>query len=589
MQYCCLGLLTVQYSSTNIKISLLQFSSESSMPETKEINSPIEDAVERWERETLQPTLAKHPEIKKPFESVSLEEVNRLYTPADLKGVDFSQDLSFPGEFPYTRGIHPTGYRGKLWTMRQFAGFSTPEETNSRFKYLLAQGQNGLSVAYDLPTLMGYDADSVLSEGEVGKCGVAVSSLADMEVLFNEIPLEQVTVSQTINAPASVLLAMYLVVAEKQGADWKRISGTLQNDILKEYIAQKEWIYPIRPAMKLVVDTFEFCTEHVPRYNPVSVSGYHIREAGSTAVQELAFTLRDGLEYVEWGVRAGLELDRFVPRISFFFNAHNDFFEEVAKYRAARRIWAREMRERFGTTNERTLKLRFHTQTAGVSLTVQQPLNNIVRVAIQALAGVLGGTQSLHTDAYDEALALPTDRAALIALRTQQIIAEETGVVNTVDPLGGSYFVEALTEKMECGALDYFKKIDSMGGMVAAIEKGFPQREIQDSAYQYQKAVERGDQVIVGVNKYAIEDEAQIPTLVIDESVREHQIERLERTRSKRDAGAVTNALEKVKLAARNAENTMPATIEAVRAYATLGEICSALRDVYGIYEEPAF
>ena len=559
------------------------------MPETKEISSLIEEAVERWERETLQPTIAAHPERKKRFESVSLEEVKRLYTPADIKEIDFSRDISLPGEFPYTRGIHPTGYRGKLWTMRQFAGFSTPEETNARFKYLLAQGQNGLSVAYDLPTLMGYDADSSLAEGEVGKCGVAVSSLADMEVLFDEIPLEQVTVSQTINAPAPVLLAMYLVVAEKQGADWKRISGTLQNDILKEYIAQKEWIYPIRPAMKLVIDTFEFCTEHVPRYNPVSVSGYHIREAGATAIQELAFTLRDGIEYVEWGVRAGLELDRFVPRISFFFNAHNDFFEEVAKYRAARRIWAREMRKRFGTTNERTLKLRFHTQTAGVSLTVQQPLNNIVRVAIQALAGVLGGTQSLHTDAYDEALALPTDRAALIALRTQQIIAEETGVVNSVDPLGGSYFVEALTEKMESGALDYFEKIDSMGGMVAAIEKGFPQREIQDSAYQYQKAVERGDQVIVGVNKYAIEDEAQIPTLVIDESVREHQIERLERTRSRRDAGAVANALEKLKLAARNAENTMPATIEAVRAYATLGEICSALRDVYGIYEEPAF
>jgi methylmalonyl-CoA mutase N-terminal domain/subunit len=559
------------------------------MPKTKEISSPIEEAVESWERETLQPALAKHPEIKKRFESVSLEEVNRLYTPTDIEELDFSREISFPGEFPYTRGIHPTGYRGKLWTMRQFAGFSTPEETNARFKYLLAQGQNGLSVAYDLPTLMGYDADSTLSEGEVGKCGVAVSSLADIEVLFHEIPLDQVTVSQTINAPASVLLAMYLVVAEKQGADWKRISGTLQNDILKEYIAQKEWIYPIRPAMKLVVDTFEFCTEHVPRYNPVSVSGYHIREAGATAIQELAFTLRDGLEYVEWGMRAGLELDRFVPRISFFFNAHNDFFEEVAKYRAARRIWAREMRERFGTTNERTLKLRFHTQTAGVSLTVQQPLNNIVRVAIQALAGVLGGTQSLHTDAYDEALALPTDKAALIALRTQQIIAEETGVANTVDPLGGSYFVEALTEKMENGALDYFRKIDSMGGMVEAIEKGFPQREIQDSAYQYQKAVERGDQVIVGVNKYAMDEEARIPTLVIDESVREHQIERLEQTRSRRDAGAVVNALEKLKLAAEKAENTMPATIEAVRAYATLGEICSALRDVYGIYEEPAF
>jgi methylmalonyl-CoA mutase, N-terminal domain len=560
------------------------------MSETKEFTSPAESALDDWEGETLRPVLEKHPERKSNFQTVSLEETNRLYSPADVEPIDFERDISFPGNFPYTRGIHPTGYRGKLWTMRQFAGFSTPEETNARFRYLLQQGQNGLSVAYDLPTLMGYDADSPLSEGEVGKCGVAVSSLADMEVLFNEIPLEHVTVSQTINAPASVLLAMYLVVAEKQGADWKKISGTLQNDILKEYIAQKEWIYPIRPAMKLVVDTFEFCTQHVPRYNPVSVSGYHIREAGATAIQELAFTLRDGLEYVEWGVRAGLELDSFVPRISFFFNAHNDFFEEVAKYRAARRIWAREMRDRFGSTNERTLKLRFHTQTAGVSLTVQQPLNNIVRVAIQALAGVLGGTQSLHTDAYDEALALPTDRAALIALRTQQIIAEETGVANTVDPLGGSYYVESLTQKMEERALDYFRRIDAMGGMVEAIEKGFPQREIQDSAYQYQKAVERGEQVIVGVNKYAMEDEpSQVPTLVIDESVREHQVERLQQTRDRRDVGAVSNALEKLRSAAQNNENTMPATIEAVRAYATLGEICSALRDVYGIYEEPAF
>ena len=560
-----------------------------SMSETKEINTPIEEEVERWETDTLGPALRKHPEAKARFETVSLEAVDRLYTPADVAQVDFSRDTSFPGEFPYTRGIHPTGYRGKMWTMRQFAGFSTPEETNSRFRYLLEQGQTGLSVAYDLPTLMGYDADSPLSEGEVGKCGVAVSSLADMEVLFDQIPLDQVTVSQTINAPASVLLAMYLVVAEKQGADWKKISGTLQNDILKEYIAQKEWIYPIQPAMKLVVDTFEFCTKHVPRYNPISVSGYHIREAGATAVQELAFTLRDGLEYVEWGIKAGLNVDDFVPRISFFFNAHNDFFEEVAKYRAARRIWAREMRDRFGSTNERTLKLRFHTQTAGVSLTVQQPLNNIVRVAIQALAGVFGGTQSLHTDAYDEALALPTDQAALIALRTQQIIAEETGVANTVDPLGGSYFVEALTSKMEQGALEYFRKIDSMGGMVAAIEKGFPQREIQDSAYHYQKAVERGDQVIVGVNKYEMDEKSSIPILAINESVRTHQIERLDAARAKRDGGAVQNALEKLKGAAQKMENTMPATIEAVRAYATLGEICSALRDVYGVYEEPAF
>ncbi|HYY97988.1 MAG TPA: methylmalonyl-CoA mutase family protein [Pyrinomonadaceae bacterium] len=560
------------------------------MPETKELNSPADASAERWERETLEPVLRKRPERKQRFETVSLDEVERLYTPADTSDVDFERDTSYPGEFPYTRGIHPTGYRGKLWTMRQFAGFGTPEETNARFKYLLEHGQTGLSVAYDLPTLMGYDADSPLSEGEVGKCGVAVSSLADMEALFDGIPLEEVTVSQTINAPASVLLAMYLVVAEKQGADFRKISGTLQNDILKEYIAQKEWIYPIRPAMKLVVDTFEFCTRHVPKYNPISVSGYHIREAGATALQELAFTLRDGIEYVQWGVDAGLDVDEFVPRISFFFNAHNDFFEEVAKYRAARRIWARVMRERFGSRSERTLQLRFHTQTAGVSLTVQQPLNNIVRVAIQALAGVLGGTQSLHTDAYDEALALPTDRAALIALRTQQIIAEETGVANTVDPLGGSYFVEALTKKMEEGAYDYFEKVDSMGGMVEAIEKGFPQREIQESAYQYQKAVERGDQTIVGVNKYSMEGEqTEVPILVINEGVRDRQVERLHNAKSRRDDGEVSNALEKLKRAARDGDNTMPATIEAVRAYATLGEICDALRDVYGLYEEPAF
>ncbi len=559
------------------------------MSETKHLTSRAQETLERWEQETLQPVLRKRPESKERFETVSLDSVERLYTPVDTEEIDYEQDTSFPGEFPYTRGIHPTGYRGKLWTMRQFAGFGTPEETNARFKYLMAQGQTGLSVAYDLPTLMGYDADSQLSEGEVGKCGVAVSSLADMETLFDGIPLESVTVSQTINAPASVLLAMYLVVAEKQGADWKKISGTLQNDILKEYIAQKEWIYPIRPAMKLVVDTFEFCTKYVPKYNPISVSGYHIREAGATALQELAFTLRDGIEYVQWGVDAGLNVDEFVPRISFFFNAHNDFFEEIAKYRAARRIWSRVMRERFNARDPRTMQLRFHTQTAGVSLTVQQPLNNIVRVAIQALAGVLGGTNSLHTDAYDEALALPTDEAALIALRTQQIIAEETGVVNTIDPLGGSYFLESLTKKMEDGALDYFAKIDAMGGMVEAIEKGYPQREIQESAYQYQKAVERNEQIIVGVNKYRIEDEKQMSVLVIDEAVRDRQVEKLQGVRARRDEGAVANALEKLKRAAQAGDNTMPATIEAVRAYATLGEICSALRDVYGIYEEPAF
>jgi methylmalonyl-CoA mutase N-terminal domain/subunit len=454
----------------------------------------------------------------------------------------------------------------------------------------LEHGQTGLSVAYDLPALMGLDADSPLSEGEVGKCGVAVSSLADFEVLFDGIPLDGVTVSQTINAPAPIFLAMYLVVAEKQKADFNKISGTLQNDILKEYIAQKEWIYPIKPAMKLVIDTFEYTTKHVPKYNPISISGYHIREAGATALQELAFTLRDGVEYVQYGVDRGMDVDEFVPRLSFFFNAHNDFFEEIAKYRAARVVWAKTMKERFGAKNPRTMQMRFHTQTAGVSLTVQQPLNNIARVAIQALAGVLGGTQSLHTDSYDEALALPTDEAALISLRTQQIIAEETGVANTVDPLGGSYFVESLTEKMIEGCFDYFDKIDGFGGMVEAVEAGFPQREIQESAYQYQKAVERNEQVIVGVNKYAMENEIhKTDILQIDETVRTHQLERLAHTKATRDNGAVANALEKLKQASVKNENTMPAIIESVAAYATVEEICVALRDVYGIYEEPAF
>jgi len=554
-------------------------------PETKEALSTAEAEKQRWESETLAKVLEKTTERKKTFEGVSLEPVERLYTEADSEGIE----VGFPGEFPYKRGIHPTGYRGRLWTMRQFAGFSSPEKTNQRFKFLMAQGQTGLSVAYDLPALMGIDADSPLAEGEVGKCGVAISSLADFEVLFDGIPLEDVTVSQTINAPAPIFLAMYLVVAQKQGADLKKISGTLQNDILKEYIAQKEWIYPIKPAMKLVIDTFEYCYKNVPKYNPISISGYHIREAGATALQELAFTLRDGVEYVQYGADRGMDIDEFVPRLSFFFNAHNDFFEEIAKYRAARVVWARTMKERFGAKNPRTMQLRFHTQTAGVSLTVQQPLINVARVAIQALAGVLGGTQSLHTDSYDEAHALPTDEAALLALRTQQIIAEETGVPNTVDPLGGSYYIESLTEKMIEGCMNYFEKIDGFGGMVEAVEAGFPQREIQESAYQYQKAVERGEQTIVGVNKYAMEDEPRVDILQIDETVRHHQLERLARVKSTRDNGAVANALEKLKQAANQNENTMPSIIEAVAAYATVEEICVALRDVYGVYEEPAF
>src|SRR5512145_2202573 len=488
------------------------------MPETQE-SSPAEIERERWEEETLKPAINKHPERKKSFQTVSLEEVEPLYTPADLADLDFDRDLSFPGKFPYTRGIHPTGYRGKLWTMRQFAGFSTPEETNSRFKYLLGQGQTGLSVAYDLPTLMGYDADSPLSEGEVGKCGVAVSSLADMEVLFDGIPLEQVTVSQTINAPASVLLAMYLVVAEKQGADWKKISGTLQNDILKEYIAQKEYIYPPRPSMRLITDVFRFCTENVPKYNTISISGYHIREAGSTALQELAFTLRDGMEYVEYGVRAGLDVDAFAPRLSFFFNSHNDFFEEIAKFRAARKIWATVMRDRYGAKNPRSWMCRFHTQTAGCSLTAQQPYNNVVRTTIQALAAVLGGTRSLHTNSLDEALALPTEEAVKLALRTQQIIAHESEVTNCVDPLGGSYFVETLTNRLEEAALGYFRRLDDMGGMVKAIERGYPQREILDASQRYQREVEQAERIVVGVNQHVEGEQGPIPTLKIGPEV----------------------------------------------------------------------
>lgn len=560
------------------------------MPEIKEKLSKSREEIKRWEEETLNPVIEKRPERKQSFEGISLEPVERLYTAADTENIDFDAEVGFPGEFPYTRGIHPTGYRGKLWTMRQFAGFSSPEETNKRFKYLMAQGQTGLSVAYDLPALMGLDADSPLSEGEVGKCGVAVSSFADFEALFDGINLEDVTVSQTINAPAWIFLAFYLALAEKQNCDFNKISGTLQNDILKEYIAQKEWIYPIKPGMKLVIDTMEYCAKHVPKYNPISVSGYHIREAGSTALQELAFTLRDGVEYVQYGVERGMDVDEFVPRISFFFNAHNDFFEEIAKYRAARIVWAKTMRARFGAKNPKTMQMRFHTQTAGVSLTSQQPLINIARVAIQALAGVLGGTQSLHTDAYDEALALPTDEAALIALRTQQIIAEETGAANTVDPLGGSWYLESLTKKMEEGCFDYFDKIDGFGGMVEAVEAGFPQREIQESAYQYQKSVERSEQTIVGVNKYQMENEIHKTDLLkIDEGVRDHQLERLEKVKHKRDGGAVANVLEKLKRGAKENVNLMPLTIEAVKEYATVEEICTSLRDVYGIYEEPAF
>ncbi len=512
--------------------------------------------------------------------------VEAVYGPEHLAGVNAAAEIGEPGRFPYTRGIHADMYRGRIWTMRQFSGFATPEETNERYLYLLQHGQTGLSVAFDLPTLMGYDSDHPNSLGEVGKCGVAISSLEDMETLFRGIPLEDVTVSMTINSPAPVIWAMYLAVAEEQGADWKKISGTLQNDILKEYIAQKEYIYPPRPSMRLVTDVIEFATRHVPRFNPISISGYHIREAGSTAVQELAFTLRDGIEYADWALERDLTIDDFAPRLSFFFNAHNDFFEEIAKYRAARKIWARVMRDRFGAKSDRSMKLRFHTQTAGCSLTWQQPYNNVVRTAIQALAGVLGGTQSLHTNSLDEAYVLPSEQAVTLALRTQQVIAYESGVTAVPDPLGGSFFLERLTLDVEEAASDYIRRIDEMGGMIPAIERNFPQSEIADASYRYQKEVESGDQVIVGVNRFQQEDEPPIELLQIDESAARRQTEKLAALRRRRDADRVRASLDALRRAASGTENTMPRILDAVRAYATLGEICDALKDVFGAYQE---
>jgi methylmalonyl-CoA mutase, N-terminal domain len=560
--------------------------------ETAAAESPFDELQQQWEETTLATSLKKLPENQAEFTTVSLRPIQRLYTPRDVADIDFERDINFPGQPPYTRGIHPTGYRAKPWTMRQFAGFGSAFDTNQRFKYLLEHGQTGLSTAFDLPTLMGYDSDHPVSEGEVGKCGVAISSREDMEVLFDGIPLDQVTTSMTINAPASMILAFFLAAAERRGFDWRTIGGTLQNDILKEYIAQKEWIYPPRPAMRLVTDTFRFCAAEMPKWNSISISGYHIREAGATAAQELAFTLRDGIEYLDYGMRAGLDVDEFAPRLSFFFNAHNDFFEEIAKYRAARRIWYRVMTERFKAKNPRSSQMRFHTQTAGVSLTVQQPINNIIRVAIQALAGVIGGTQSLHCDGYDEALALPTERAALIALRTQQIIAHETGVTNTVDPLAGSYFVERLTKDIEEETWEYFRKIDAMGGMVEAIELGYPQKEIQESAYQYQRAVERGEKVIVGVNDYVMEgNELGEPNILyIDETVARLQEERLARLRETRDKGKAERALEALRKGAEDeTANTMPLLIDCARVDCTLGEMCDALRPVFGEYQEPDF
>ena len=522
------------------------------------------------------------------FQTISGRPIERLYTRESIPDFDYARELGDPGTFPYTRGIHASGYRGKLWTMRQFAGFGTPEDTNRRYRELLAAGATGLSVAFDLPTLMGRDPAHPLSLGEVGKCGVNVASLADMETLFDGIALGDITTSMTINAPAPMIFAMYLVLAERTSVDWKTLSGTIQNDILKEFIAQKEYIYPPRPSMRLITDIFSFCAERVPRWNTISVSGYHIREAGATAAQELAFTLRDGIEYVQAGVDAGLNVDRFVPRMSFFFNAHSDFFEEIAKYRAARRIWARVMRDRFGAKDERSLKLRFHAQTAGVSLTAQQPMNNVMRTALQALSAVLGGTNSLHTNSLDEALALPTAEAATLALRTQQIIAHETGVTSTVDPFGGAYFVERLTRDLESETDEYFRTIDGMGGMIAAIERGFPQREIAESAYRFQQDVERGRQVIVGVNAFASDNDQGVSILQIDERAAEQQLAKVDRLRRTRDHASVARALDDLRAAAAGTANTMPALLDAVRAYATIGEMCDALRDVWGEYQEEA-
>ncbi|MEO0078714.1 MAG: methylmalonyl-CoA mutase family protein [candidate division WOR-3 bacterium] len=522
------------------------------------------------------------------FCTVSGVPVNPLYTPADVESIEYLRDLGLPGQYPFTRGVRHNMYRGRLWTMREFSGFGTARDTNQRYKFLLGHGETGLSVAFDFPTLYGRDSDDPLAHGEVGKCGVAISSLADMETLFDGIPLGEVSTSMTINGPASVVWAFYIAAAEKQGVPSEKLRGTIQNDVLKEYIAQKSWLFPPEPSLRVITDIMAYAARHVPKWNTISISGYHIREAGSTAAQELAFTLKDGLTYVEAGIKAGLDVDTFAPRLSFFFNSHLDFFEEIAKFRAARRIWAREMKETFKAKKPESWLLRFHTQTAGCSLTAAQPENNIVRTAFQALAAVLGGTQSLHTNSMDETWALPTEKAVLIALRTQQLIAEETGVINTIDPLGGSYFVEALTNELERQAYDYFRKIDALGGMVKAIEHGFPQREIADAAYRYQKLVEQGRRTVVGVNKYVLEQEKlEIPLLKIDYSVEEEQRRRLKELRARRDNAQVKRCLDDLRSACAGKDNVMPPIMDAVRAYATLGEICGAMKDVFGTYEEP--
>ncbi len=553
------------------------------------MNESLKKEKERWESTTLKKVIDRFPERKKEFRSYSGIPIERVYTPLDIEGFDYLSHLGFPGEYPYTRGVQPTMYRGRFWTMRQYAGFGTAKESNQRYKYLLSQGQTGLSIAFDLPTQMGYDSDNPLVSGEVGKVGVAIDSLEDMEVLFSGIPLDKVSTSMTINSTAAILLSMYMAIAEKQGISFNKLRGTIQNDILKEYIARGTYIYPPRPSMRLITDIFEFCSRNIPRWNTISISGYHIREAGATAPQEIAFTLADGITYVEAALSKGLNVDEFAPRLSFFFNAHNNLLEEVAKFRAARRMWAKIMKERFGAKNPKSMMLRFHTQTAGSTLTAQQPDNNIVRVTIQALAAVLGGTQSLHTNSRDEALSLPTEDSVRIALRTQQIIAYESGVPETVDPLAGSYFIEAMTNRIEKEAWEYIDKIDKMGGMIKAIEEGYVQKEIQDSAYQFQKEVEEKERIIVGVNEFKIEEDIKPKILKVDPEIERIQIERLQELKKKRDNRAVKSALSTLKDKAKTDENLVPYIFDAVKAYATLGEISDVLRDVFGIYEEKIF
>jgi methylmalonyl-CoA mutase N-terminal domain/subunit len=552
----------------------------------KPVQTDLFAARDGWHNACVAPMLAKYPERKQRFLSTSGDEVRRVYTPCETEGLEYQKDLGFPGQYPFTRGVQPTMYRGKLWTMRQYAGFGDAAESNKRYKYLLSQGQTGLSIAFDLPTQIGYDSDHSMSAGEVGKVGVAIDSLADMEILFDGIPLDKVSTSMTINAPASVLLAMYIAVAEKQGVKPEQLNGTIQNDILKEYIARGTYIFPPKPSMRLITDIFQYCAKSVPKWNTISISGYHIREAGSSASQEVAFTLADGIAYVQAAIESGMNVDEFASRLSFFFNSHNDLLEEVAKFRAARRLWAHVMRDRFKAQKASSQMLRFHTQTAGSTLTAQQPDNNIIRVAIQTLAAVLGGTQSLHTNSRDEALALPTEDSVRIALRTQQIVAYESGAADTVDPLAGSYYVEARTSEIEQAAHDYIAKIDQLGGMVRAIEKGFVQKEIQDSAYRYQKDVESQERIVVGVNKFAVKEEAPRNLLKVSQAMGDAQVARLTEMKAKRDNAAVTKSLAEIKKAAQGADNLMPHIVAAVRQYATLGEICGVLREVFGEYQE---